>query len=103
MRGGLAFRKVYEILEDGVTFATYGDRFKIAADGIFGGHSGSTAQNQVIRGEEKIDLPSKCQFSLRKGDRLIVQTAAGGGYGPPQERPNARTHRDIEDGLMAAE
>ena len=103
MRGGLAFRKVYEILEDGVTFATYGDRFKIAADGIFGGHSGSTAQNQVIRGEETIDLPSKCQFSLRKGDRLIVQTAAGGGYGPPQERPNARIHRDIEDGLMAAE
>ncbi len=101
-RGGLAFRKVYEILENGVTFATYGDRFKIAADGIFGGEPGSKACNQVIRGEEIIDLPSKCQFTLKKGDRLIVQTAAGGGYGPRQERPNALIARDSEDGLMAA-
>jgi N-methylhydantoinase B len=94
---------VYEILENGVTFATYGDRFKMAADGIFGGEPGSKACNQVIRGEEIIDLPSKCQFTLKKGDRLIVQTAAGGGYGPRQERPNALIARDSEDGLMAAE
>lgn len=101
MRGGLAFRKVYEILEDGVTFATYGDRFKIPAEGIFGGEQGQTAMNRVIRGGETIDLPSKCQFKLERGDRLIVQTAAGGGYGPPQERPNARAARDLEDGLTA--
>lgn len=99
MRGGLAFRKVYEILKDGVTFATYGDRFKIPADGIFGGAPGANAQNYVQRGEERIPLASKCQFKLEKGDRLVVQTAAGGGYGPPRERPNARTARDLEDGL----
>lgn len=103
MRGGLAFRKVYEILEDGVTFATYGDRFKIAASGIFGGADGANAMNRVIRGAETIDLASKCQFALRKGDHLIVQTAAGGGYGPARERPNARVARDLEDGLVQVE
>lgn len=103
MRGGLALRKVYEILENGVVFATYGDRFKIAAEGIFGGEAGQTAMNRVLRGDQVIDLTSKCQFKLQKGDRLIVQTAAGGGYGAAQDRPNARSLRDYEDGLMAAE
>lgn len=99
MRGGLAFRKVYEILKDGVTFATYGDRFKIPAAGIFGGEDGRTGMNRVLRDGETLELPSKCQFKLEKGDRLIVQTAAGGGYGPARERPNARIARDLEDGL----
>ena len=101
MRGGLAFRKVYEILEDGVTFATYGDRFKIPAAGIFGGEDGALAVNRILRGDEVIDLPSKCQVKLQKGDRLVVQTAAGGGYGSAQQRPNARAARDLEDGLAA--
>jgi len=102
MRGGHGVRKVYEILEDGVVFATYGDRFKIPADGIFGGAPGAVGQNLVIRGDETISLASKCQFKLRKGDRLVVQTAAGGGYGAAQERPNARAARDLEDGLILA-
>jgi len=99
MRGGLAFRKVYDILRDGVTFATYGDRFKIAADGLFGGEQGSRARNYVLRGSETIELTSKCQFQLRKGDRLVMQTAAGGGYGEAGQRPNTRAVRDLEDGL----
>lgn len=103
MRGGLGLRKVYEILEDGVVFATYGDRFKIPASGIFGGAAGKVGMNRVIQGDETIDLASKCQFKLKKGDRLVVQTAAGGGYGASQERPNARAVRDQEDGLWAAE
>lgn len=102
MRGGLGLRKVYEILKDGVTFATYGDRFKTPAAGIFGGEAGRTGYNRVIRGPETIELSSKCQFALQAGDRLIVQTAAGGGYGPVQDRPNGRTVRDLEDGLAPA-
>lgn len=101
MRGGLAFRKVYEILTDGVTFATYGDRMKNPASGLFGGEDGACAQNVILRDGETIALPSKCQVSLQKGDRLMVQTAAGGGYGPAAERPNARALRDFEDGLSA--
>ena len=100
MRGGLAFRKVFEILEDGVVFATYGDRFKVPAEGIFGGQAGRTARNQVMRGDDVIDLPSKCSFKLEKGDVLTVQTAAGGGYGQVAERPDARNIRDKEDGLV---
>jgi N-methylhydantoinase B len=103
MRGGLGFRKVYEILEDNVTFATYGDRFTQQADGLFGGGQGAPGQNQVLRGDEVINLPSKTSFPLKRGDKLIVQVAAGGGYGDAADRPNARAVRDQEDGLVAAE
>ena len=103
MRGGLGFRKVYEILEDNVTFATYGDRFTQQADGLFGGDQGAPGQNKVLRGDEVIALPSKTSFPLKRGDKLIVQVAAGGGYGDAADRPNARAVRDQEDGLVAAE
>ncbi len=103
MRGGLGLRKVYDILEDGVVFATYGDRFKVPAAGIFGGADGALARNYVERGAETIELTSKCQFKLKKGDRLTVQTAAGGGYGAAQDRPNVRAARDLEDGLVVAD
>ena len=103
MRGGLGFRKVYEILEDNVTFATYGDRFTQQADGLFGGGQGAPGQNQVLRGDEVINLLSKTSFPLQRGDKLIVQVAAGGGYGDAADRPNARAVRDQEDGLVAAE
>ncbi len=86
MRGGLALRKVYDILADGVVFATYGDRFKQPAAGLFGGADGGLGMNRVIRGDETIELGSKCQFKLKKGDRLIV--------------PTARAVRDAEDGLF---
>ncbi|MFP4150227.1 MAG: hydantoinase B/oxoprolinase family protein [Nitriliruptoraceae bacterium] len=31
-------------------------------------------------------LPPKTTLRLRRGDRLIVETPGGGGYGPPDDR-----------------
>jgi len=98
-RGGLAFRRTYEILSDDVTFATYGDRFRIAPEGLFGGEPGGLASTVVERGNERIALSSKQSFALRAGDRLVMTTGGGGGYGPVAERPAGLAETDLADGF----
>ncbi|WP_372921413.1 hydantoinase B/oxoprolinase family protein [Roseovarius sp.] len=98
-RGGLGFCRSYRILEDGVTFSTYSDRFVLPAKGIFDGEAGAKASITVVRNEEEISLKSKCGFSLLKDDLVVVRTGGGGGYGNPRER-NLELHaRDRTQGL----
>lgn len=101
-RGGLGFQRVYRILKDGVSLATYGDRFVMPAEGIFGGEPGARAETLVERGNETIRLGSKLQFALQAGDRLIFRTGGGGGYGDPAERTPEQSNRDMALGLMNA-
>ena len=98
-RGGLGFEKAYRILRDGVVFATYGDRFRVAPQGIFGGEPGRKAENFVERGGETIPLGSKAHVELRAGDLLVMRTGGGGGYGAPAGRDPRRLRRDREQGL----
>ncbi|MCB1739548.1 MAG: hydantoinase B/oxoprolinase family protein [Gammaproteobacteria bacterium] len=98
-RGGLGVQRIFEVLCDDVTFATYADRFKIAPTGLFGGGPGACARTWVERGNERIELGAKQSFPLRRGDRLVLQTGGGGGYGDPALRSAADRERDRLDGL----
>jgi N-methylhydantoinase B len=40
---------------------------------------------------------------LQPGERLEVETAGGGGYGPPRQRPPERVLEDVRDGKVSAE
>jgi N-methylhydantoinase B len=82
-RGGRGFQRIYEILSDDVTFASYADRFKLQPQGLYGGAAGAVAAAIVERAGERIRLQSKQSFKLRNGDRLIMQTGGGAGYGDP--------------------
>jgi len=102
-RGGLGARRVYRILDDGVTFNCYSDRFRIAPWGLLGGSPGAKSRFTVLREGKSIELASKGNVPLRRGDCLIIETAGGGGYGPPQERDRSLVARDLEDGLITRE
>ena len=98
-RGGMGFQKTYRILSGNVTFATYGDRFRIAPAGVLGGGSGAQAETFVERGGQVIQLESKQQFVLHEGDRLVVRTGGGGGYGSPSERNAGLRENDQLNGI----
>lgn len=102
-RGGLGLWRSFEVLEDGVNFACYSDRAKLAPWGLFGGAEGGRTRLEIRRGDEIIPLPTKTQVTLRKGDVLTIYTAGGGGYGPPEERPDAMIARDIRQGFLTPE
>jgi N-methylhydantoinase B len=99
-RGGLGVRRIYRILDDNVTFNCYSDRFRIRPWGLFGGHPGSHTRFLVDRASDLIPIPSKANTPLQKGDRLIIETAGGGGYGPPEERDSCAVAEDVANGYL---
>ncbi|MDB5865082.1 MAG: 5-oxoprolinase [Betaproteobacteria bacterium] len=86
-RGGLGVVREYEILADGVSFTHRGERHFSTAPGLKGGMPGACAHSVIIRtdGSEEV-IPSKALTVLNKGDRVIVETPGGGGYGDPSAR-----------------
>jgi len=102
-RGGLGQRRAYEVLADGVTFAMYVDRMRLAPQGLNGGTEGRRSRVYVRRGAEIIELESKVSVSLRIGDILVLESGGGAGFGSPHSRAAGAIQRDIEDGLLSGE
>ena len=103
-RGGLGVVREYEVLEGEVSFSHRGERHFSAAPGLAGGGEGARAHSVIHRadGSEEV-IPSKIVTTLRKGDRLVVETAGGGGYGDPRQRDRAEVAADIRNGKVSAE
>jgi N-methylhydantoinase B len=100
-RGGLGGTYEYELL-DGEAVLTYrGERHFCAAQGYDGGEAGKPATAEIVRvdGSREV-IPSKVVSTLRKGDRLLVTTAGGGGWGLPDTRDPKRATMDRRDGKV---
>jgi N-methylhydantoinase B/oxoprolinase/acetone carboxylase alpha subunit len=101
-RGGLGVVREYEILSDGVTFTHRGERHYSAAPGLKGGMPGAPARSRILRADGRLEeIPSKVLTVLNRGDRVIVETPGGGGYGDPLERKTVAA--DVANGKVSAE
>lgn len=76
------------------------DRVHNPAQGLFGGQPGGRSKLTLNDGQA---VPSKGRIVMQKGDRLKVDYAGGGGYGPPSERPRDAVRRDLRNGLISAQ
>ncbi|WP_374443777.1 hydantoinase B/oxoprolinase family protein [Stella sp.] len=103
-RGGLGLVKEFEMLEVEATLTHRGERHFCPAAGAQGGLAGAPARSVILRadGSEEV-VPSKLVTVLKPGDRLLVETAGGGGYGHPGERERDLVAADIADGKVSAE
>ncbi|RKF12678.1 hydantoinase B/oxoprolinase family protein [Roseovarius spongiae] len=103
-RGGLGIDREYVILEGEVVFTHRGERHFCAPSGAFGGEEGMTARTVITRadGTEEI-VQSKLVTRLFPGDRVLIQTAGGGGFGPPSERCRDQVRTDVANGKVSAE
>ena len=101
-RGGLGVIREYEVLADGVSFTHRGERHFSQAPGLNGGLPGASAYSIIRRadGTEEV-IPSKALTVLNKGDRVIVETPGGGGYGDPKGRRSLR--EDVANGKVSEE
>jgi N-methylhydantoinase B len=48
-------------------------------------------------------VPSKLVTSLSAGDRIVFETAGGGGYGDPARRDPEKLRCDLRDGKTSVE
>src|SRR5437868_7185318 len=101
-RGGLGIVREYEILHGEVRFTHRGERHFIAPKGRAGGQDGGMARTVIHRaGGTEETVPSKIVTTLHAGDRVVFETAGGGGYGDPADRDPQQVQRDLADGKIS--
>ncbi len=106
-RGGLGVIKEFEILDDvsgPVSFSHRGERHFVPAGGLNGGKEGGVARSRIFRVDGAVEeIRSKTVTQLHRGDRLVVETAGGGGWGEPEKRANSAIASDIANGKVSPE
>jgi N-methylhydantoinase B len=99
-RGGLGVTRVVEVLEE-CEFSSQFDRVKFPPPGWAGGGPGATARIAVVRDGKEQELPGKVlAFPLVRGDRVILDTQGGGGFGDPATRDPAAVQHDLVEGKV---
>ncbi len=101
-RGGLSFRRTYELLQDTIVTRRY-DRARMPPLGLAGGRPGH-ASRFVIRygGEDAEETPASGRYALKAGERFMLETAGGGGYGNPRARAAGAVAHDLAEGYVTA-
>ncbi|MFH1007650.1 MAG: hydantoinase B/oxoprolinase family protein [Candidatus Latescibacterota bacterium] len=101
-RGGMGMTREIVTLADETTFSLSADRREIGPWGVFGGEAGGTS-DCVIVSKEGVErrLPSKVTTGLKAGDKIVITTPGGGGWGDPEKRDRAALDRDVQAGLIS--
>ena len=102
-RGGLGCVREIELL-DGVAIVTHrGERHNHPPRGSRGGGDGMLAHTTIFRadGREEV-VPSKKLLQMNAGDRMLIQTAGGAGYGDQAQRDPEAQRQDIKNGKVSA-
>jgi N-methylhydantoinase B len=101
-RGGLSFRRSYELLQDATVVRRY-DRAIFPPGGVNGGKPGSRSRFVIhLGGADEQETPASGRYELRAGERFLLQSAGGGGYGDAKRRDGAALARDIAEGYVSA-
>jgi len=85
-QGGNGIRRAYEFTH-AATLTINSERRINAPYGLKDGEAGQTGRNIFIREGEQSELGGKSSLKVQPGDRLIIETPGGGGWGkPPKKR-----------------
>jgi N-methylhydantoinase B len=102
-RGGLSLAREYELLENATVVRRY-DKSRFPPAGLNGGKAGRGARFVIGLGtSEEHTTPASGRYEMRSGERFLLQSAGGGGYGDPKERDRAALARDIAEGYVSAD
>ena len=104
-RGGLGAVYEIELLEEQADVFLFGERGRHAPPGVLGGEGG--ALNRFVYpqdgGAHSPPMASKMTgLSIRRGERVRIESPGGGGYGPAAERPPDAVARDVRLGYVSA-
>jgi N-methylhydantoinase B len=99
-RGGFGLVREYVVESDDVLLhASYG-RTATPPWGVCGGAPGTVNGIEVLRNGIRRRLTRPPHFPLERGDRVIILTGGGGGWGEPHARDPNTVGRDVLDDLV---
>jgi N-methylhydantoinase B len=98
-RGGLGeVVELWNVSDRPVRFAMASSRQHYPPAGLLGGHGGAPGHAEI--NGERVDL--NIERVLQPGDRCVLFTPGGGGWGNPRERAHSLVLKDLRDGLISA-
>ncbi|MCH2179365.1 MAG: hydantoinase B/oxoprolinase family protein [Mariniblastus sp.] len=93
-RGGCGIRREIEFRQP-LTLSLLTSRRNTRPFGLCGGSAGEPGVNQFSStAGERRDLPSQCEVKVTKGDRLVLLTPGGGGFGDAKSGVKHPDHSD---------
>ena len=99
-RGGLSMQREYELLENATVVRRY-DKSRFPPTGLAAGKSGAPARFVIRLGTaEERTTQASGRFEMMAGERFLLQSAGGGGYGDPTERDRLAFIRDVIEGYV---
>lgn len=101
-RGGLAQRiEIGSRLDEDMSLSAAAfERLTAGPAGRAGGHAGAAGQVSISDGTK---IKDKGLYTIPAGERLILQTPGGGGFGDPAKRDRDAVERDLSEGLISQE
>ena len=83
---------------------TAGEGVRHGACGILGGADGMTHRYTLYSGnkEPRSIKTKETGLTIRPGDRLVLESGGGGGWGDPAKRDLAAVERDVESGFVSS-
>jgi N-methylhydantoinase B len=78
------------------------DRVSTGPYGLEGGGNGGKAKLLLEYADgRRQQLPSKSTFEAHPGEKIVIQTAGGGGWGNAKARDPGNVKRDVIQGLIS--
>lgn len=104
-RGGLAMRRRIRLTAPDARYSLLSDGAIVPAFGVLGGYSGKPLASWVetVDGQvEAFATPGKVGGHLvEEGERVVLRSAGGGGYGDPLDRPPEQVALDFRLGYIS--
>src|SRR5262249_17902807 len=102
-RGGLSMRREYELLADATVIRRF-DKTRFPPGGLAGGKPGARSRFVIRPGtDQEQDTHASGRYDMKAGERFLIQTAGGGGFGDPGGRERAAVARDVAEGYVTGE
>lgn len=100
-RGGLGLAYEVELVRGRASASFVMDHGRYGPLGALGGQDGACNEVEVVRGGEAYTpahLSKDQDIAMQAGDRVVVRTPGGGGFGNPFERPVELVSEDVRLG-----
>ncbi len=100
-RGGLAMQREYELLENATVVRRF-NKTRFPPQGLAGGKPGSRARFVLRLGtKQELETKASARVEMKAGERFLLQSAGGGGYGDPRRRDPAALASDVAEGYVS--
>jgi len=105
-RGGFGIEVDMELTRGHASATHTADRGKVAPPGILGGKAAQTNSVKYFLGGKEFVPPMKTKVTgvkMKAGDRLVIESPGGGGYGDPFERNPELVLHDVKMNYITPE